>query len=329
MRPTAYEITPCPVCGERDSAELAGPDDVRAEVEALWEFHTRRLRPDTPPALLLDRVAFSQQPPFRVVECTHCGLVYRNPRERAHELRETYAGEKPDRDTLDSLFENQRQAYRAQARRLTQELGRAGTGLEVGSYVGAFLDAARDEGWRFEGLDINPVANEFARGHGFRVTLGDLESLEMDQRYDAVAIWNCFDQLADQRAAAVKARDLLAPGGILAVRVPNGAFYARLRQALDGPAAPGARALLAHNNLLSFPYRLGFTLRSLELLLDKAGFRITRTHGDALVTTSDEWTRGWAAAEERAVKSLLRTLSLAGRAGAEGSPWMEVYATPA
>jgi hypothetical protein len=321
-------MIPCPVCGARESTEIAGPEDVRAEVEALWEFHTRRLRPDTPPELLIDRVAFSQQPPVRVVECTRCGLVYRNPRERAHELRDTYAGEEPDPATLDALFENQRIAYRAQARRLTEELGRTGSGLEVGSYVGAFLDAAREEGWRFEGLDVNPIANDFATSRGFRVMLGELESMETGQRYDAVAIWNCFDQLADPRAAAVKAREILAAGGVLAVRVPNGAFYARLRQALDGPAAPGARALLAHNNLLTFPYRLGFTLKSLELLLGKAGFRITRTFGDTLVPTADDWTRGWAAAEERAIKTLLRSLSLAGRVGAEGSPWLEVYARP-
>ena len=316
------------MCGTRESTQIAGPDDVRAEVEALWEFHSRRLRPDTPPELLMDRVAFSQQPPFRVVECTSCGLVYRNPRERAHELRETYAGEEPDSATLDSLFENQRAAYRAQARRLTEELGRAGVGLEVGSYVGAFLDAAREQGWHFEGLDVNPTTNAFATSRGFRVMLGELESLETDQRYDAIAIWNCFDQLPDPRRAAVKARELLGAGGVFAVRVPNGAFYARLRQALDGPAAPGARALLAHNNLLTFPYRLGFTLKSLELLLGKGGFRITRAYGDTLVPTADEWTRGWAAAEERAIKTLLRSLSLAGRVGAEGSPWLEVYARP-
>ncbi|MGH7718511.1 MAG: class I SAM-dependent methyltransferase [Gemmatimonadaceae bacterium] len=326
MSSPAYEIAPCPVCGDRESTEVAGPDEMRAEVEALWEFHTRRLRPDTPPEQLLDRVAFSLHPPLRVVECATCGLIYRNPRERERELRDTYQGEEPDRATLESLLENQRVAYQVQVRRLAEEMGRAGTGLEVGSYVGAFLDAARDEGWQFEGLDVNPVANEFTRQRGHRVSLGDLESLDAARRYDAIAIWNCFDQLPDPRAAAAKVRALLAPGGVVAIRVPNGAFYARVRTSLHGPAAPAARALLAHNNLLAFPYRHGFTLRSLALLLGKVGLAITRTHGDPLVPIADEWTRGWAAAEERALKTMLRALSHAGSAGAEASPWIEVYA---
>ena len=95
FRSPAYELSPCPVCGTQADEEIAGPDDVRAEVEALWEFHTRRLRPDTPPAHLTDRIAFSQHPPLRVARCTVCGLVYRNPRERAHALRDVYAVHRP------------------------------------------------------------------------------------------------------------------------------------------------------------------------------------------------------------------------------------------
>ena len=73
MPSPAYELSPCPACGADDEEEVAGPDAVRAEVEALWEFHTRRLRPGTPPEHLFDRVAFSQHPPLRVARCTRCG----------------------------------------------------------------------------------------------------------------------------------------------------------------------------------------------------------------------------------------------------------------
>lgn len=325
MISTAYELTHCPVCQGAESSELAGPDSVREEMEALWQFHTRRLAGATPPEHLVDRVAFSQRPPLRVVRCDSCGLVYRNPRERAFELDETYAGEAPDESALETLFDNQRRAYAAQARRLTRRLGRRGSGLEVGSYVGAFLAAAADEGWHFEGIDINEHAVRFARARGFSVTLGELDSFDADHRFDAVAIWNCFDQLPDPRAVAHRARSLVADGGMLAIRVPNGAFYAGVRPALQGPLAGAARALLAHNNLLGFPYRHGFTPDSLSLLLDKTGFRVEHVHGDTLVPIADEWTRGWAAVEERALKAVLRAI---GGVRAGGAPWFEVYARP-
>jgi SAM-dependent methyltransferase len=320
MRRESYEISTCPVCGSRDAREIASQDDVREEVEALWAFHTRRLRPDTPPARLTDRVAFSQAPPLRVVRCT-CGTVYRNPRERAHELLELYGGDAPEPAVLEGLLAAQRPAYDAQAERLTIVAGKPGTGLEVGSYVGGFLAAAADRGWRFAGLDVNPHVNAFARTHGFRVADGDLAAADPEPPVDAVAIWNCLDQLPEPRAALTQASRLVRPGGTLAVRVPNAAFYAGVREHLAGPLAAVARLLLAHNNLLSFPYRQAFTAASLGRLFDETGFEVVERYDDALVPTADEWTRHWAAVEEAIVKQAVR---VAGRLGREGA-WLELY----
>jgi SAM-dependent methyltransferase len=318
---TSYEISPCPVCGRADTGELAGMDDLRAEMEEVWDFHLTRLRTGTPTRFLTDRAVFSQGPPLRLARCRGCGTVYRNPRESPRELVETYAGEEVDASVLQNLFEAQRATYRAQAGRLTEVAGEAGAGLEVGSYVGGFLAAARECGWDFEGLDVNEGANAFTREMGFRVTLGSLDDLEPKRTYDAVAIWNCFDQLPEPRAAAQAARGLLSPGGILAIRVPNGGFYAALRPLLSGPASGAARAVLAHNNLLGFPYRHGFTPESLSLLLENAGFEAVRTVGDTLVSVADEWTRPWAAVEEQAVKTALRAV-----ASLAPAPWFELYA---
>src|SRR5687767_8102122 len=91
LRDIPYELTRCPVCGSADSRQVAGPDDIRAEIEELWEFHGRRLRKDTPPRALTDRLAFSQHAPYRLVRCRTCTLVYRNPRERAAEITATYS----------------------------------------------------------------------------------------------------------------------------------------------------------------------------------------------------------------------------------------------
>jgi hypothetical protein len=305
-------------------------EGMRAEVEELWAFHTRRLRADTPPEHLTDRLAFSQHAPLRLVHCNVCGLVYRNPVERPRELAAAYGGDAPPTEVLASLHATQRDAYRAQARRLTREAGgRTGAGLEVGSYVGGFLAAAREMGWRFEGVDVNEAATAYTRTLGLRVTLGTIEEMARDDalegRLAAVAFWNCFDQLADPRSATVSARRLLAPNGLLALRVPNGAFYAAMRPLLATPAARAARLLLAHNNLLTFPYRYGFGPRSITRLLDDCGFRVQRIVGDVLVPIADRWTRRWAAAEERVVKALLTPIARAdGRVGL--APWIEVYA---
>jgi hypothetical protein len=82
--------------------------------------------------------------------------------------------------------------------------------------------------------------------------------------------------------------------------------------------------MLAHNNLLSFPYRHGFTVGALRRLLESLGFEIVSTYGDTLVPIADRWTRRWGAAEERMVKGVLRAVGRIG--GAERAPWFELYA---
>lgn len=326
VRPTpAYEFAHCIVCGHTDAEVLAEEEDLRRDVEWLWEYQTRRIRPGTPTRRLMDRVAFSQNPPLRLVRCRDCGLVYRNPVERARELDAIYGNTGPSRDTLLALHETQRAAYRTSARRLRAALGRGGSVLEVGSYVGAFLDAARDDGLLAEGVDVNDVTNTFTRSLGFTVHDGELGDMPCDRSFDAITIWNTFDQLADPRGTLNHAVKRLNPSGLFAVRVPNGACYATWRARLDAPnrvARAAARAILVQNNLLTFPYRWGFTVASLVRLLRESGLSIERVYGDVLVPTGDEWTRPWARAEERLTKAAMR---VAAARSPERAPWIELY----
>src|SRR3954470_3475523 len=114
----SYELGHCIVCGHRDAEVVAEEEDIRREVEALWAFHQKRLRADTPVTRLRDRVAFSQDPPWRLVACRECGLLYRNPAERAFEVESIYERDLPSAELLQALHHTQRESYAAQARRL-------------------------------------------------------------------------------------------------------------------------------------------------------------------------------------------------------------------
>ena len=101
------------------------------------------------------------------------------------------------------------------------------------------------------------------------------------------------------------ARAHLSDGGMLALRVPNGACYAAFRPLLRGPFAAIAREWLAQNNLLGFPYRYGFTPTAIARLVERNGMRVERVVGDVLVPIADKWTKRWAALEERLVKRVI------------------------
>src|SRR5215211_2363197 len=96
----SYELTPCIVCASAESDEILSVEEAKVEIEELWEYHARRLDPAVPPSHLMDRVAFSQRAPLRLVRCCECGLVYRNPVERASELDAIYGDERPADDVL-------------------------------------------------------------------------------------------------------------------------------------------------------------------------------------------------------------------------------------
>ena len=115
-------------------------------------------------------------------------------------------------------------------------------------------------------------------------------------------------------------------GGMLAVRVPNGACYAAMRPLLSTTLAPVARQWLAQNNLLAFPYRFGFTPGSTTRLVERLGFRVERVLGDVLVPIADRWTRPWAAVEERVVKRVVGLAARASRGEKTLAPWIEIYA---
>jgi len=317
----SYELTRCPVCDSLENIEVADAEAIRSEVELLWAFHERRLRASVPPAYLTDRVAFSQYPPLRLSQCQRCSHVYRNPWERHDALKAAYDEPVPEAGVLQAIFNTQYGVYRAQIRRLTAVTGRTGRGLEVGSYVGGFLAAARDASWTFEGVDVSQAATEFATRNGFKVTRGEIGDVVTEQPFDAVAIWNTFEQLYDGRAAVMAARRLMADSGILVLRIPNGGFYVDWRKRLGGPLSSIAARVLAHNNMLSFPYRQGFTMRSLATLLSKCQFEVVSIFGDTLVPIADSWTTAYGAIEERVVKRLQRIT----QRGWE-MPWVEVYA---
>src|SRR5205085_11497341 len=93
---------------------------------------------------------------------------------------------------------------------------------------------------------------------------------------------------------------------------------------LRGRRSAVARAVLAHNNMLTFPYRWGFSQLALRSLLEQAGLTVTDSAGDVLVPTADSFTKRWARWEERLAKAILKRAAVR---NADAAPWFEVYAT--
>jgi SAM-dependent methyltransferase len=276
-----------------------------------------------------------QDYPTEVVRCGACGLIYRNPRPPADVLTRAYATDHYGQNRLEEIFDAQCELYRPKARTLRRWLPRGGfvRVVEIGSFVGGFLAAGEEYGWTMLGVDPGKEVNAFCSQRGLQVLTGTLPEMPLEpSSVDCVAIWNTFDQLPDPTPILTAARRALRPGGILAIRVPNGQCFwqlQRLLPMLSPPVAACLRVAMAWNNLITFPYLHGYSSQTLDWMLSRYGLMRISFHPDTLVRLSDEDTKFWAAWEERLLKGLWRAMMkiefFRPGTAAKIAPWIDVY----
>jgi SAM-dependent methyltransferase len=325
----------CAVCGGASHELVCSAAEIRSQLAYLERFHRQRLRPRARRAAhsggadeaLADRADFTQDYATDVVSCGACGLVFRAARPRAAAITAAYARDEYGRERLEQLFGSQLELFRPRAGVLARLLtSRVPDVIEVGSFVGGFLAAARALGWNAVGVDPGAEVDEFCRAKGLSVVRATAAEAPIGAHSaDDVAIWNTFDQLPDPRPTLTAARRWLRPGGILAIRVPNGMCFRTLmqrRRALPRPIRGAVRAAMAWNNLLGFPYLHGYSAATLDRLLRPFALRQIVLHPDTATRLADAQTKLWAAWEERLLKAAWRAVA---KRQPDLAPWFDAY----
>ena len=212
--------------------------------------------------------------PGPVVRCRRCGLVYVSPVERVERL----AGESIDEKTgaiIDAAETPEYRAlYLAEAAvkhrvyaetldRVERAAGRVGTLLDIGSYMGLFLETARARGWHARGIEPDRDAWTHATATlGLDVCWGTLATCPQPaESFDAITMLQVLEHVPDPRQTLVDVRALLRPAGALVVEVPNiGCWPVRLL---------GRRH--RHYAMHHFTF---FELDTLARLLEECGFEV-------------------------------------------------------
>ena len=134
--------------------------------------------------------------------------------------------------------------------------------LDVGAGSGDLGGVLAGRGWSVTGVEPSPAACELARAQGVEALAGTLETVKLEPAsFDAVVFHHSLEHVPDPVAALGRARELLRPGGVVAVAVPN----------FDSPQR---RRLAADWWALDLPrHRFHFTPEALRRALDRAGLR--------------------------------------------------------
>jgi SAM-dependent methyltransferase len=126
----------------------------------------------------------------------------------------------------------------------------------------------RDRGWDAEGIDPSPRTVAAASANGVPVRLGTLDEFPRSgAAYDAITMFYVLEHLFDPISALRKVFDLLQPGGVLLVRVPDTTPIVRLLSTFG-----------LECGLYDPPFHLfDFPPRVLTMMLGEAGFGEMRT----------------------------------------------------
>ena len=94
--------------------------------------------------------------------------------------------------------------------------------LDLGCWVGFLLAEAGDRGWAAVGVEPSEFASGYARSRGLDVRTEDLFEADLPaSSFDAVVLGDVIEHLPRPGDALDRIAGLLAPGGILALMVPD------------------------------------------------------------------------------------------------------------
>lgn len=197
-RPSHWETVPCPFCG-----------CVRAR--------------------LLERFGYEHR--YQYVRCVDCGLAYQNPRpaytnefvETAYEVYTTSA----DDFQKDGELTRRGQVVYREYSHIVSEIEtlsgvRGGRLLEIGCNTGFFCKVARDRGWQPVGVEVSRSMAELAhRTYGIETRAGDWMSMDYGAPFDVIYCSHVIEHIPDPRGWMRRFREVMAPGGIVCLSVPN------------------------------------------------------------------------------------------------------------
>lgn len=199
-----------------------------------------------------------------IARCRSCGHMQLSPMPSVQLLAHGYE------TAASEEYVEEEAGQRETARRTLELIERHASGrsalLDLGSWVGFLLAEARERGWRRAvGVEPSKFASDYARDElGLEVITGDLFAVDLPASlFDAVTMGDVIEHLIEPADALGRVRELLAPGGVLWLALPD--------------AGSRAARTLGKRWWSVLPTHVQyFTRSSIRTLLERSGFELVQ-----------------------------------------------------
>lgn len=143
--------------------------------------------------------------------------------------------------------------------------------LEVGCAKGLFLDEVQKRGGTINGIEPDEANALIARQTGAPVTIGFFpDDVDRSKKYDVIVFNDVFEHLPTPRRMAECLPDLLNPGGLVIINLPNSdGFIYRLSKLIDRVGVSGPFERLWQKGLQS-PHVSYFNPSNLKRLVEQS-----------------------------------------------------------
>lgn len=225
---------------------------------------------------------------FDFVRCGNCSLVYVNPR-LLESATLAYYGDAADQqsmtDWLNVLASPANQSWQIPYFQeavdiLAGLIPAEGKILDIGCSIGLFMEVARKSGFQCVGLEPEPKSREYALDRGLDVRPQLFKDAGFPPAsFDAVTMFGVLEHLSKPREMLADIRDVLKPGGVVMVVVPNVYSFA------NGTLHEQARTFTGRNHLSYF------SRDTLSNLFERSGYEVA--YLDTALTGLDAVLNHW------------------------------------
>jgi protein O-GlcNAc transferase len=193
----AYEA--CPLCDAIGSTPV-----LAAEVSGKPDY-----KPGFPPTISW-------------LKCGACNHVYTDGYFRPESLAVLFADSPPETRPPGKNAETQRDVWAKVLDSVgAQRTSLGGRWLDVGFGDGALMATAAEYGYEVSGLDLRTQNVEIMRNYGFDAQTLDLGDYRPGELLDVISMADVLEHMPFPKVALRRARELLRPGGLLFVSMPN------------------------------------------------------------------------------------------------------------